>query len=327
MKKILCILLTAALVLSLAACSQNNKSENEKEKAETLKIVCTIFPEYDWVKNIVGADNPDVELSFLLDSGVDLHSFQPTVDDIVKISQCDLFIYVGGESDGWVEDALASANRSDITAVNLMEVLGSSVKTEETVEGMQAEEAEEAEEEEEEKDEHVWLSLRNAAAICAELKAKLCEIDPANADKYAANADSYIAKLNALDKEYTAAVSGAKQKVLLFGDRFPFRYMTDDYGLKYYAAFVGCSAETEASFETISFLAGKVDENKLTTVLTIEGGDGSIAGTIVQNTKDKNQQILALDSMQSTTLQDVQNGAGYLDIMEKNLGVLEKALG
>ena len=260
----------------------------------------------------------------LLDKGVDLHSYQPTADDIVKISDCDLFVYVGGESDGWVEGALKSAANRDRKVIHLLDVLGDSVKEEETVEGMQEEEEDHGEKE---YDEHVWLSLKNAKTLVAAISAALQEIDPDNKDTYAANADAYGQKLSALDVEYQKAVSAGTYRTLLFGDRFPFRYLVDDYGLSYYAAFAGCSAESEASFETISFLARKVDEGKLPCVLTIEGKNHKIAETIVQNTAGKNQKILTMDSMQSTTSQDVAGGTTYLSLMEKNLDVLKEALG
>ena len=296
----------------------------ESAAEEKIKIVTTIFPEYDWVREILGDKADSAEITMLLDNGVDLHSYQPTADDIVKLSDCDLFVYVGGESDGWVEGALKSAANRDRKVINLLEILGDSVKEEETVEGMQEEEEDH---EEKEYDEHVWLSLKNAKTLVGAISAALQEIDPDNKDAYAANADAYGQKLSALDAEYQKAVSAGTYKTLLFGDRFPFRYLVDDYGLSYYAAFVGCSAESEASFETVSFLARKVDEGKLPCVLTIEGKNHKIAETIVQNTAGKNQKILTMDSMQSTTSQDVARGTTYLSLMAKNLDVLKEALG
>ena len=182
------------------------------------------------------------------------------------------------------------------------------------------------EEEEKEYDEHVWLSLKNAATCVGKISEALQKLDAANADKYKTNAASYTDKLNSLDKDYAKAVEDGKQKTLLFGDRFPFRYMTEDYKLKYYAAFIGCSAETEASFETISFLARKADELSLNSILTIEGSDKKIAETINSNTGRKNLKILTLDSLQSTTSENVKNGASYLSAMEKNLEILKEAL-
>ena len=351
MKKFVAMLLAVVLMGALAAgCGQTpaeetalpspeaTAAENTAESETTpepqkLKIVTTIFPEYDWVREILGDKAENAEVTMLLDNGVDLHSYQPTADDIIKISDCDLFIYVGGESDGWVEDALKNAVNKDMKVINLLEVLGDSVKTEEVVEGMQEtehdhDEGEEHEHEhEEEKDEHVWLSLKNAEVLVNAISNSLQELDPDNKDAYAANSEAYVKKLAALDADYQAAVDAAAYKTVLFGDRFPFRYLVDDYGLSYYAAFVGCSAETEASFETISFLAKKVDELKLPCVLTIEGAQHKIAETIVQNTAEKNQKILTMDSMQSTTSEDVANGTTYLSVMEKNLSVLKEALG
>lgn len=324
-----CLLLAAGI---LGGCGKAASSSAPAPSAlqsgnKPLKIVTTIFPEYDWVREILGDKADHAEVTMLLDNGVDLHSYQPTADDIIKISDCDLFIYVGGESDGWVEDALKEATNQNMKVINLLDVLGEQVKEEEVVEGMEGEEEEEADEEEgPEYDEHVWLSVKNAGTLCNAITDALEEIDPANKDTYAANAASYLEKLAALDGEYQTVVDNAARKTVLFGDRFPFRYLVDDYGLSYYAAFAGCSAETEASFETISFLAQKVDELKLPCVLTIEGAKHKIAETIVQNTAEKNQSILTLDSMQSTTSTDVANGTTYLSVMESNLDVLKQAL-
>ena len=333
MKKITALLLALfMLVGALAGCGK----QNDTNQTDKLSIVTTIFPEYDWVREILGEKADNAEITMLLDNGVDLHSYQPTADDIVKISDCDLFIYVGGESDGWVEDALRNAANGNMKVINLLEVLGDSVKTEEIVEGMQEAEHEhedahahedaEEHEHEEEADEHVWLSLKNAKMLVRVISKALQELDPDNKDIYAANADAYVKKLSALDAEYQAAVDAASNKTILFGGRFPFRYLVDDYGLRYYAAFVGCSAESEAGFETISFLAKRVDEWKLPCVLTIEGAQHKIAETIVRNTTAKNQKVLTMDSMQSTTSKDVKNGTTYLSVMEKNLSVLKEAL-
>lgn len=322
MKKILALLLALwipAAVLSGCAPQDDSAASNK------LNIVTTIFPAYDWVGEILGAETDRAEITMLLDSGVDLHSYQPTVDDIVKISDCDLFLYVGGESDGWVDDALKNAPNKERKVIRLLDVLGDSAKAEETVEGMQEEEHDH--EEEAEYDEHIWLSLKNAQVLVAAISEALQETDPARKDAYAANAAAYAEKLSALDGEYRAAVDSGKYKTLLFGDRFPFRYLADDYGLDYYAAFPGCSAETEASFETVSFLAGKMDALGLPCVLTIEGTQHKIAETIVQNTAQKNQQVLTMDSMQAVTANDAASGVSYLSIMEKNLSVLKKALG
>lgn len=318
MKKLLSVALCILIVASIfAGCGNINKTDNNK-----LKVVTTIYPLYDWVKNITGS--ADVELSMIEKNGADLHNFQPTVEDIGNIAECDVFIYVGGESDSWVDDALKQKSNPDMVVINLMDVLKDNIKEEEVVEGMEAED-EEDEEEEPEYDEHIWLSLKNAKIICDYIAEKLAQIDSDNADAYKKNAAEYVGELDKLDGEYQAAVDNAANKTLLFGDRFPFRYLVDDYALSYYAAFVGCSAETEASFETIAFLANKVDELKLKYIMKIESSDGSVANTVKENTKDKDQQILTLDSLQSVTVDTTEN-SGYLDIMRQNLEVLKTAL-
>lgn len=304
------------------------EAKTTEETDKKLNIVTTIFPEYDWTRAILGDRADDVNLTMLLDNGTDLHSFQPAVKDIMKVSSCDLLIYVGGESDQWIEDALESAQNKDMKTINLMEVLGDSIKEEETVEGMQESEHDHDHEDEEEKeyDEHVWTSMRNAEVICDAIAATLEEMDPENKEIYQSNAETYKEKLSALDEEYQETVDSAKQKTLIFADRFPFRYLVDDYGLNYYAAFSGCSAESEASFKTVTFLAGKVDELGVKSVLTMEKSDDRIAQTVIENTKAKDQKILQLNSMQSITSEEIADGATYLSVMEDNLGVLKEAL-
>lgn len=331
-KSVIFTVLTACCFFTFASTSQ---------AADTLHIITTIFPEYDWVQNILGDNPAEIEVMQLLDNGVDLHSYQPTADDILKLSGCDLFIYVGGESDEWVEDALKEAVNKNMVTISLLETLGDAVKEEELVEGMEADHDHEHKEEhdhedeehihdhdheEVEYDEHVWLSLRNAAVLCQKFAEAISALNPENAALYQENAAAYIEKLNTLDTKYQTAVSDASVHTLLFGDRFPFRYLTDDYGLDYYAAFSGCSAESEASFETIIFLTQKINELGLKSVMKIEGKDHRIAQTIVQNTASKDQQILTMDSMQATTSKDSANGTTYLSITEKNLEVLKEAL-
>lgn len=309
------------------------------------RIVTTIFPVYDWVLSLLGENPGNVEVTLLQDSGLDLHNYQPTVADILSIGTSDLFIYVGGESDGWVEGALKNAINPDMVAMNLLTALGDAAHEEELVEGMEAEEhdhdhdhenADKDHDHEEEDhdhdheevayDEHVWLSLRNAMVLCRQIHDALCQIDPANAAYYGETLTAYTAELAALDAEYQAAVEAGTQRVLLFGDRFPFRYLTEDYGLTYYAAFLGCSAETEASFSTISFLAGKADELGLHAVMTLEGSDHQLAETIIRTAKTEDLTILEMNSMQSIVRADIDAGANYLDIMRSNLDALRTAL-
>lgn len=332
MKKIITLMLVAVLaVCALSGCGTSKSGEDKNDKK--IKIVTTIFPEYDWVMQILGDKADKADVTMLLDKGVDLHSYQPSTADIAKISEADVFIYVGGESDEWVEDVLKEAKNKKLKVINLMDVMGDKAKEEEVKEGMQPEEEEHAEEakdgkeeEEVEYDEHVWLSLKNAKIFTKKIADVLSEVDKDDAKTYQANYESYAKKLDDLDKKYADAVASAKNKTLVFGDRFPFRYLVNDYGLDYYAAFVGCSAESEASFETVTFLAKKIDELGLGNVLTIEGKNHKIAKTVVDNTKNKDQKVLTMDSMQSTTSKDVKDGATYLGIMEKNLDVLKEAL-
>ncbi len=296
--------------------------------SKSLRVVTTIFPLYDWAREVIsGVGN--VELVWLQDTGVDLHSYQPTAEDMLLLSSCDLFITIGGVSDDWTEGALQEAVNPDMEVLRLLEVLGDAARAEELVEGMQSDEDghnHDHDEGEVEYDEHIWLSLKNAALLTNAIAEAMGRLDPDNAEAYAANAAAYDQQLAALDTAYQETVDVASVHTLLFGDRFPFLYLMDDYGLDYYAAFPGCSAETEASFETIAFLSGKVDELGLHTVLTIENSDTRVAQTIVQNTTAKDAQILTLDSMQAVTAKDVAGGTTYLSIMEDNLDVLKQAL-
>lgn len=500
MKKIFKVLLASIFMVCGASAFAAKKS-----------IVCVTYPEYDWVITILGKKASNFNVSLLQKNGTDLHSYQPSVKDIASISSCDMLVYVGGESDEWVEKALSNAKNKNMVVVNMMEVLGDKVKEEELVEGMQGEDEHEHhhgkevstfenhevkdrnlsdwagnwqspyplvldgtldeawkekaedgkmtaqeykeyyktgyktdiasltirgnkitykydsgktvsanykyvgyfiqvwsggtkaamyrfestdkkssapryieindhmiepakaehfhlrmsntsfdaiedpekywptffpasmsgeeiaehlagghhhhhDEEEPEYDEHVWLSLKNAVVLVNHLSGKIQKLDSANANIYKSNATSYVKQISDLDKEYEKAVATSAKKTLLFGDRFPFRYLVDDYGLSYYAAFVGCSAETEASFETIAFLAKKVDELGLKSILTIEKSDKKIARTISSNSKSKNQDILEMDSLQSITDKDIKSGRNYLSAMKANLEVLKKAL-
>ena len=309
MKRMIALILALmSIVAAVSGCGGVKKKDNR------LSIVTTIYPEYDWVNEIAG-DAADITL--LLDKGVDMHSYQPSVDDIMKISNADVFIYVGGESDAWVDDALKEAVNKKIRPLCLMDALGDKAKTEEALPGV------EKKEKTGEYDEHVWLSLKNAKLFCDAIAETLAAADTANAALYLENADKYISRLEALDKEYADAVKAAEYKTLLFGDRFPFRYLVDDYGLEYYAAFDGCSAETEASFETVAFLARKLDELELPAIIKIDNSDEKLARTIVENTKTKNQKILTLNSMQSTGSAD---GEGYIEIMQQDLDTLKQAL-
>ena len=318
-----CAIFVAAL-FSLVAC--NSVSENKKQESHEFSIITTIYPEYAWAKEILGTRTDSVNLTLLIKNGIDLHSYKPTAHDVAKIASADMVIYVGGESDEWIKDALTASPKKGRVEINLMEALGDRVKAEEIVEGMQAEE-EHHHDEEVENDEHVWLSLKNAEILVKKIAEELSKIDAAHASAYKQNAEAYIAQIQSLDAEYRTAVESAARKTVLFGDRFPFRYLVDDYGIKYYAAFVGCSAESEASFETIAFLTGKMDSESLPSIFIIENGNEKIAKAVLAASKNsKSAQILTINSMQSITEEQINNGINYLSLMKANLENLKKAL-
>jgi zinc transport system substrate-binding protein len=294
--------------------------------SDKIRIVCTTFPQYDWVCELLGENADEYDIKLLNSTGVDMHSYQPSVADIASIASCDVFIYVGGESDSWAESALKEAINPDMTVVNMMEVLGDDVKEEETVEGMQQERGSHDHDEETEYDEHVWLSLKNAKVLVkhiAKVLEEKCENHKADIQK---NEREYMGKLTELDNSYEKVVSNAAVDTLIFCDRFPFRYLTDDYGIKYYAAFSGCSSETSASFETIVFLSEKIKELGITSVILIDNSGTQVANTVAANAGVENLQLLTMDSMQSVTAKDIENGYTYLNCMEKNLEVMHRAL-
>lgn len=317
MKKIHSLVLAIFMIISCAAVT----SCGVKEKSDGKSVVCTIAPVYDWVKNVIG-DDDGYSVTLLIKNKTDMHSYQPTVADMATISQSDVFVYVGGESDAWVDDALKSVG-GDTKAISLLELLGDKAKDEEHIDD--EDDDHDHDHAESEKDEHVWLSLKNAAYLCDKLADEFSAVFTEN--NFKANSAAYIAKLNELDGEYADAVANAEYDTLLFGDRFPFLYLVSDYGLNYYAAFSGCSAETEASFATITKLAQKVDELNLPAIIKIDGSTHKIAETIRDNTSAKNQEIITVDSMQSTTLEELQNGKNYLSVMRDNLSVFKTALG
>lgn len=316
---VLCIIALACIVgvLALPKAVKKNKK---------FSVVTTIFPIYDWARE-VGAGNSNIEYTMLLNNGADLHSFQPSVKDIAKVSSADIFIYVGGESDEWVEDVLRTVKNKNLKAINLMDALESRILEEELVEGMQGEEdEEEGEEEEVEYDEHIWLSLKNASLCVEEISRAFISSDESNSSLYSSNASVYCSKLSDLERQYSSATVNAKNKTLVFADRFPFRYLVQDYGLDYYAAFSGCSAETEASFQTVKFLVDKIDELDLDNIFVIESSDKKLAKTIIENSKRHDRNILVLDSMQSISKNDVEGGKTYLGLMQSNLDQLKKGL-
>jgi len=320
-KKAIALCFSLILILmSMVGCSPQ---DNQNDK---LSIVCSIFPHYDWTKQILGETVDEIDLTLLVNNGTDLHSYQPSAQDILKISTCDMFIYVGGSSDQWVDEVLEQANNDEMIVIDLLNLLGEKAKEEVIIEGMEHEHEHEHDEEEAEYDEHIWLSIKNASFLCEKICEQLCTLIPENAESYQKNSDVYIKKLNSLDNEYSSAIGSAKRNSLIFADRFPFRYLADDYGLDCYAAFPGCSAETEASFKTVAFLAEKSDEEKVPALLIIDGSSDSIAKTVVETSSNKDCKILSVNSLQSVTQNDIENGVTYLSVMTKNLEIFKEVL-
>lgn len=273
-----------------------------------LWVTATVFPLYDWARNIAG---DAARVTLLVDGGVDTHSFQPAASDMVTVKTCGLLLYVGGESEAWVEEALADRQGP---GVDMLQTLGDAALKEELLPGMQGEP-------EEGYDEHIWLSLKNARYLCKAIADAMAAADPENASLYRANAGEYMNTLAALDEAYAAAVAAAPRKTLVIADRFPFRYLAADYGLDCYAAFAGCSAETGASFATVIGLARRAEEAEVPVILQLESADGSLARAVRDATETKAQKILTLDSLQSA-----REDADYLSAMRQNLTVLQEAL-
>ena len=315
MKRLISIIVAAALVAVLfCGCSPDNK----KGSGDKLSIVTTIFPSYDFAKQI-GGDKADVTM--LLKPGMESHSYDPTPQDIIKIQECDLFIYVGGESDHWVKDILDSDKEKPKKVIALMDCVDT--VTEETVEGMTEDEHEEKDSDEVEYDEHVWTSPGNAITISKKIAGSMKELSPSDASVFEKNLNSYSKELSALDDSFRKVVEGTKNRTIVFGDRFPFRYFADEYGLNYFAAFTGCSAETEPSAATISFLINKVKEKKIPVVFTIEFSNGKVADTICEATGAKK---LEFHSCHNVSQEMLESGATYVSIMTGNVSKLKEAL-
>lgn len=303
-----------------------DKTDKTAANDEKYRVFCTAFPVYDWLKNVT-AEAENIELVLLDTHGADLHSYQPAVADMTALADSDLVVYIGGESDKWAADAVKNAG-TDVKGVSLLALLGDKVKTEQTVEGMEAEEHAHgsAEEETPEIDEHVWLSVKNAAFFTEHLTELLCEADASEAEFLREASNAYTDALTKLDKAYAEAVQSARLDVFVVCDRFPFRYLADDYALAYYAAFPGCSAETDAGFDTVIFLANKIDELHLTHVAVTESGTGAVAKAVLENAAEKDVAVVTLDSLQAVSAEDIAHGKSYLSAMEENLAALKALL-
>lgn len=307
-------------MLTLSACKDKNKANESKVDEDKVNVVATIFPEYDFLRQIAG---DHINLTMLLKPGAESHSFEPTPKDIKNVEHASLFVYVGGDSDAWVESILESIDTTDTKLVSLMNCV--ELVEEEIVEGMtpEAEEDGDEDEEEVEYDEHVWTSPKNSIVIVQKLCDTLCEIDSTNEADYRRNTNDYIKKIENLDKEFIEVVDTAKRKEIIVGDRFPFRYLVEEYGLTYYAAFPGCSTDTEANAATIAFLTDKVKNDEIPVVFHIELSNGKICDSICEETGVKSEQ---LNAVHNVTKEDFEAGITYLDMMEHNVQVLKEAL-
>ena len=319
MRRLLSLLVICALCLSLTACGGGYERADDGK----ITIVAAIFPEYDWLRNLT-AGSENVELKLLIDKGVDLHSYQPDVNDIVTISDCDVFVYTGGAGDVWVEDVIATAMNPALIAVDLMELLEQHRDLCEL--GHIHDHADGDEAHEHTADEHIWLSLVNAGYLCEELTELLCELDWDNEALYRGNLADYSEQIRALDEMYYTVLSETSHETILFADRFPFAYLMEDYGLHYHAAYEGCSAETEVSFDTFARLSDTLHGLNLPGVVVIDDSDHRIADTVIAASGDKSREIYTLQTMQAVSRRDIKNGITYLEIMEENLSVLARAL-
>ena len=319
-KKINLIIIITFISLIFVGCNtikENNTTENNNK----INVVTTIFPTYDFVRQI-GGEN--VNVTMLLKPGQEAHSYEPTPKDILNIQNSDLFIYVGGENDVWVDEILDSMENNRPQTLKLLDI--TNTLEEEIVEGMEDEHNhhhDHSHEDEASIDEHVWTSPKNSILIVKEINNILSEKDEKNSNIYNTNAENYIKSLENLDEKFRQVVDSSKRKTVLFGDRFPFIYFAKEYGINYYAAFSGCSTETEASPKTITFLINKVKEEQIPVVFTIEFSNGKIADTIVEATDTKK---LMLNSGHNLTKEQLESGVTYLSLMEENVEILREAL-
>jgi len=313
------LLIIVLLMLLLCACGYTDTEPMTDDGR--LSIVCSDFPACDFAREVCGEK---ANIYLLIKPGAELHSFEPTPKDIIRIQNCDLCICNGGESEEWIEELLEDGELSDTRMIYMMDCV--ETVEEEIVDGMYVvgEEEEKDECEETELDEHVWTSPINAAKIVAEIASAVCEIDAENADYYSACASAYTAQLSELDTAFRAAVKNASRDTLIFADRFPMRYFTLEYGLKYCAAFPGCSTETEASAKTVAYLIDRVREDNTPAVLYLEFSNEKMADIICEDTGCKK---LPFYSAHNVTAEQFEAGVSYLDLMYDNLASLKEALG
>lgn len=313
-RKITAILVMCVMAFQLFGCGSTDSQDNGR-----LKVVSTIFASYDFARQISGGV---ADVTMLLKPGVESHSYEPSPKDIITIQECDIFIYVGGENDAWVDNILESMDTSDMTIIKMIDLVDK--YEEETVEGMEGHEhTDDCDHDHSEWDEHVWTSPVNAIEICKALKEAFVWADKANKDTYEANCDRYIKELKKLDETFRKIVGTADRRVVVFGDRFPLRYFVEEYNLDYYAAFPGCSSETEASAATIAFLIDKVKEEEIPVVFKIELSSDAMANTIAE---DSGAKVLTFNTCHNITSEEFEKGENYLTLMYKNANALKEAV-
>lgn len=324
-KRILCIILTLFLCVSLFSC------DIQKIECGKIKILCTLFPQYDWLRNITkGSEYVDVSL--LITNGADPHSYQPTAQDIMNISTCDAIVFVGGDSDTWVQKAIERSKNQTLKSIALTKLDGITLQNISASSHSHAE-GEHAHEHEGHShgtvDEHLYLSLHNAITATEALCDVICEIDPDGKELYETNTKEYIDKLSTLDSSFKEDLkqSTNEDAFMLFADRFPFVYLLSDYGISYAAAFEGCSTDASASFDTVIRLIKEADEHNAKYIAVTETSNKALANTVISSTKTKDQKIITLNSMQSVTKKQIENGMTYLSIMESNLDLVRTAIG
>lgn len=306
MKKILSLIFCILFVFLLCSCtSQASKSEDGK-----LKIVATIFPQFDFARTIAG---DKAEVKMLITPGTETHSFEPTTSDIMDIQNCDIFIYTGGESDHWIENLLENTSKEDMTIISLMEC----------VDIHEEEPHEHSHHNHSHVDEHVWTSPKNAMIIAENICSKMCTADPENAQYYTQNLNTYLAELGTLDREFTQITETARRNILVFADRFPLKHFADAYSLHYTAAFSGCSEDTEPSASVVAKLIDKVKEENIPVVFKIELSSDSIANTI---SKETGARVLTFYSCHNISKENFEKGETYLSLMKKNIESLSLAL-
>ncbi|MCQ2576148.1 MAG: metal ABC transporter substrate-binding protein [Treponema sp.] len=312
--KIIRLLITALTVITFTGCNARKTDLTNKTK-----ILCATFPQYDWTMNIIGENFNATTLSMLIKNGVDMHSYQPTAADIIAISSCNLLIYTGGESEQWIRDTLNSPECAKVRSICLMDILNNKLQED-------AFEDKTESEDEIEYDEHVWLSVKNAEYFCKEITKVLQEMLPELTENFDAHLNAYMKNLETLDMEYQMTLDGAPSKTVIICDRYPFKYLFTDYDITCFAAFPGCSSETEASFETVAFLASKLDENQRKAVFKIDNSKDKLCQTVISSSKSPLTDVYTLNSMQATTLRDSYMENTYISIMRDNLNQLRDAL-